>query len=67
MGKPNLGYARLLYGKNIAIWRKLGELKHLSSRGKEIKRDSLSSGERKGIKPKPSVTTGGVVGPQHED
>ncbi len=49
MGKPSLGNARLRYGENIAISGKLGELKHLSSRGREINRDSLSSGERTGI------------------
>ena len=32
-------------------WRKPGELKHLSNRRKRNQRDSLSSGERKGISP----------------
>ncbi len=49
MGKPDLGNARSRYTENIGISRKLGELKHLSSRGKEINRDSLSSGERTGM------------------
>ena len=51
MGKPILSYVRIRYGENIAISRILGELKHLSNQGKEIKRDSLSSGERTGISP----------------
>lgn len=51
MGEPSSGNALLRYGENIAISRKLGELKHLSSRGKEINKDSLSSGERKGMSP----------------
>lgn len=47
MGEPSIG--NLYYPKNIG--RKHCELKYLSSNGKEIKRDSLSSDERNGKSP----------------
>ena len=51
MGKPSSGNAELLYTEYIGIESTLGELKHLSTQGKENNRDSLSSGERKGNSP----------------
>lgn len=41
----------ILYPNPLSIERTVGELKYLSSRTKEIKRDSLSSDERKGTSP----------------
>ena len=39
-------------GKPYFFIKKLSELKHLSNLGKEIKRDSVSIGERTRIRPK---------------
>ena len=48
----------------LRSWREVGELKYLSSRRKEINRDSLSSDERNGNSPN---HFGGVVGLRHLD
>ena len=62
MGEPNTSN---WYCAETARTR--GELKYLSSRGKYIKRDSLSSDERNGRSPNHRIFTGsfciyGVVG-----
>ena len=62
MGEPKRG--NLSYP---LIGRTHGELKYLSSHGKEIKRDSLSSDERNGNSPNHKMRVGsfctyGVVG-----
>lgn len=48
----------------LRSWRKVGELKYLSSRKKEIKRDSPSSDERSGNSPNQMLASG-VVGLQY--
>jgi hypothetical protein len=48
MGQPGAGNAASSVSEYIAYGRAPGELKHLST---PRKRDSLSSGERKGISP----------------
>lgn len=63
MGEPNIG--NLYYPENTG--RTHCELKYLSSNGKEIKRDSLSSDERRGRSPNRKICIGsfctcGVVG-----
>ncbi len=66
MGQPGAGNAASSIGESIAYGRAPGELKHLST---PRKRDSLSSGERKGRSPnhvhaKAFTRCGrGVVGP----
>ena len=59
MGEPNTGN---LYCSEME--RTHGELKYLSSRGKEIKRDSLSSDERNGNSPNRKYCIGsfGITG-----
>ena len=59
MGEPNCGNTQLLYSEYIAVWRRPGEVKHLSSQRNKKKQkvqiyldfDSLSSGERTGNSP----------------
>ncbi len=60
MGKPIRRHGRIRYTENIGVSGELGELKHLSSRGKESKNDSLSSGERKGNSPNHCVRAMGL-------
>jgi hypothetical protein len=66
MGQPSAGNSALSVGQYITYGRAPGELKHLST---PRKRDSLSSGERKGNSPnhihaKAFMRCGyGVVGP----
>ena len=54
MGEPNIGNLYYLLNRGTHC-----ELKYLSSNGKEIKRDSLSSGERKGSSPNLEFYSGG--------
>ena len=49
MGEPIRSHVLVRCAKYIGTSRLPGELKHLSSQGEEINRDSLSSGERTGI------------------
>ena len=53
MGEPNTGNRYCLQSR-----RTRGELKYLSSHGKEIKRDSLSSDERNGRSPNHKIRIG---------
>ena len=48
MGKPSMSYVMLSICEYIAYQKAHGELKHLSTGGRERKFDSLSSGERNG-------------------
>ncbi len=48
----------------LSSWRKVGELKYLSSRKQEINRDGLSSDERNGHSPNLLLAVG-VVGPKY--
>ena len=56
MGEPNFGNRNCLQCR-----RKHCELKYLSSNGKEIKRDSLSSDERNGKSPNCKILIGSFV------
>jgi hypothetical protein len=58
MGKPGAGNAASSDVEYIDVGRQPGELTHLSTRGKEINRDSPSSGERKGISPNSTDVSG---------
>ena len=64
MGKPGWSYVQSLLLEKIEQVEEHSELKHLSNCGKKINRDSLSSGDRKGISPNLRFG-GGVVGPQY--
>ena len=50
MGKPTMNHYGIMvsYTEYIGIRRRPGEVKHLSTQRKRNRRDSLSSGERKG-------------------
>ncbi len=58
MGQPNVGNAALLPAEHIGGRRQAGEVKHLSTPRKGNQRDSLSSGERKGISPNRARASG---------
>ena len=60
MGKPARGHARAAAGEHIASGGEPGELKHLSTQRK--RKDSLSSGERKGRSLNRSASRPGLEG-----
>ncbi len=63
MGKPGQGHAWSSHTEYIGVGGELGELKHLSTRRKGNRRDSLSSGERNGNRPnRREAIPSGVVG-----
>ena len=64
MGKPIPIYRDTASPNALLLswWREVGELKYLSSRRREINKDSHSSDERTGISPNHIC---GVVGPQY--
>ena len=60
MGKPARGHARAVLGEHIPQDGEPGELKHLSTRRK--RKNSLSSGERKGSSPNRPACRAGLEG-----